>query len=182
MKKRLISLLAILIPVLAYAQESALIDTIVPVDENGLIIYTEVFEMEGSADELYDRAEAWVKDYFPNPVNVLGKRNKEEGYITGNIRIRIYEVDRKGQKSNQAGIIHFDFKMEFKDGRYRLTMEDFTLQSTSDYPLERWIDPDGPYFKEKQLEFLRQVNEQVEEMIDALEEAMEPVKKKNDDW
>jgi hypothetical protein len=184
MKKTLFLFLVFLMSAsIASAQDKANIDSLLPIDENsGLIKYQDVVEVKGSPAELYDRAELWVKSYFPNPAGMLGSRSKEQGFLEGTVRLRIYDVDKKGSMVGSPRIVYCTMRLEFKDNRYRYTFSSFKLQATSNYPLERWLNSDSPYFSVANFPYLRQVNTEMEKLIEKLEEGMEPKIEAVDEW
>jgi hypothetical protein len=152
-----------------------------PIDDaTKLITYKEVTNEKGSKDELYERGLKWYHKFFKNPSDVIRETNKEDGMIKGIARMQIYN-EEKGVKTVK-GLVEFTITTDFKDGRYRYTVINFNLKQASYFPLERWLNPKDPAYKENTNKYLNQIDTYVTNMIKNLEEAMEPVEKKKDNW
>ncbi|PKP04577.1 MAG: hypothetical protein CVU11_04140 [Bacteroidetes bacterium HGW-Bacteroidetes-6] len=156
----------------------------VPVDpDTKLITYQEVVNQEGSTkDSIYIRGIAWVNSYFKNPQGVTTIRDRENGIILGQHRVRMVDTDADGNVLNSNTIVEFTFKIEAKEGRYRYTINDFEMKATSRFPLERWLNKDDPQYTPKCDEYLAQVDTHIREMIADLKKGMEPKKVKVDEW
>lgn len=156
-------------------------DTLPPVDEHtGLITYQEVVEQEGTPSKLFDRAVAWINDYFPNPDNVIRDRNREEMEMRGIHRFKIKNTDEEGFETD-AGVIQYDFRIEFKEGRYRYTLTDFALRQASKIPVEKWMDKEDPTYIPEWDSYLQQIDAFSKELINSLKEGMKPTPEINDD-
>ncbi len=152
-----------------------------PIDEDTkLITYKEVKTEKGTKDELYDRGFQWYHKFFKNPTDVIRETNKEDGTIKGIARIQIFN-EEKGVKSVK-GVVEFTIITEFKDGRYRYTIRNFNLKQASYFPLEKWLNPKDPSYKESSNKYLSQIDAYITDMINNLDKAMELVVKKEDKW
>ncbi len=155
----------------------------VPVDpDTKLITYQEVVTQEGNKDSLYVRAIAWVNFYFKNPQGVTTIRDRENGIILGQHRVKMIATDADGTILNTTPVVEFTFKIEAKEGRYRYTINDFEMKSTSKFPLERWLNKEDPQYTPKCDEYLVQVDTHICEFIAILKKEMEPKKVKVDEW
>ncbi|HNW68887.1 MAG TPA: DUF4468 domain-containing protein [Bacteroidales bacterium] len=154
----------------------------VPVDEDTkLITYKDVVQQEGDKDKLYKTAIAWVNANYKNPNEVTSIREPENGKLVLNHRFKITNVDKKGLKTD-AGVINYTLKLEFKPGKYRYIFTDFTLQATSKFPLERWLDKNDPQYKPECEVWLYQVDTTVNGIIKSLKKGMVPKVDKPDEW
>jgi len=149
-------------------------------DETGLFTYKEVITQTGTKEILYDRGLAWVRKQYRNPSEVLGQRSPEEGFITGKANIRIHNVNKKGEKT-PAGLVTYQFRIEFKENRYRYVFFDFQFKADSKFPLERWIN-ETKYQTPAYQAYLEEVNKHIEDTIESLLEGMKPVAVKKDEW
>jgi hypothetical protein len=153
--------------------------TSLPVDETtGLITYQDVVEEAGNKDEFFNRAIAWINEYYSNPVDVTKTRDPESGLIKGLHRFKIKNTDEEGTETD-AGVIQYEFKLEFKEGRYRYKMSDFVLRQASKIPVENWLEKDDPQSKS----YLQQVDDFAREWIKNMKAGMKgKVEKKDDEW
>lgn len=166
-----------------YAEEdtTALAD-ILPVDESGKIIYRDVVYVEGQTPlQLYYKGIEWVNSYFPNPRAATSRRSPENGIIEGAHGIRL--TDEHNGKRVPSKVINYKYKIEFREGRFRYTITDFTLRAPSRFPLERWLDKDGPYYSEENRDYLVQINETITDMIEKMVDYIsKPEEPDDDDW
>ena len=149
-----------------------------------LITYTDVPEVAGAtATELYDRAFKWGQDYYKNFGEKLRKQDKEGGEIEIFNRFPIFAYDKKGVKTNsRQGLAQYTLTLRFRDGRYKYTLTDLNLKSTSYEPLEPWLDPESPN-AENHSYYLTDIDAEITETIKSMTEAIatDP-KKATDDW
>lgn len=154
----------------------------IPVDEDTkLITYKEVVQQEGDKDKLYKTAIAWVNANYKNPNEVTSIREPENGKLVLNHRFKISNVDKKGLKTD-AGVINYTLKLEFKPGKYRYIVTDFTVQAVSKFPLERWLDKNDPQYTSACDVWLYQVDTTVNGIIKSLKKGMVPKVDKPDEW
>lgn len=154
----------------------------IPIDEDTkLITYQEVVPQEGDADKLYLTAIAWINSFFQNPNEATTIRDRENGKIVIDHRFKIYNVDKKGLKTD-AGIIKYNLKLEFKPNKYRYTFTNFNLQAVSKYPIEKWLDKTDPQYNPAWENYLFQVDTTVNGYIKSLKKGMTPKIAKPDEW
>lgn len=171
---RIPSLLFLIIPFWSFAQEAA-----IPVDDDtGLITYQDVVTEEGDKEAFFNRAISWINEYYTNPVDVTKTRNPETGLIKGLHRIRLKDVSADGVQTD-AGTVQYRFTLEFKEGRYRYTMDEFVLRQASKIPAENWLNKSDPQSKS----YLQQIDEFAQDWISSLKAGMKPeVDKGDDEW
>jgi len=153
-------------------------------DQTKMITYTEVVQIAGTPDKLYDKGLSWFKTYYKNPTNVIRKQDKTNYKILGKARIRILNPPNKKGLKTMAGIVLYTIKLEFKDGKYRYIIDDINLKQTSKYPIERWLADKGPYYNPKNNFYLQQIDEYMKKTIEDLKKFMsKPQKQDNsDNW
>lgn len=146
-----------------------------PVDNlTGLITYQEVVEETGTKDELFNRCSSWLHTFYANPWEATKVRDQATGLIRIQHQFRIYNTDDEGNKK-EAGMILYSVKIEFKENRYRYTVDNFLLKQVSRYPIEGWLDQSRPDYSDQWLNYLGQINAFVtEELIASLKEKMKP--------
>lgn len=150
-------------------------------EETNLIIYQDVVEVEGSADNLYLRALDWINGYFPNPSRVTRTRDRDNGEITGLHQFPITYME--DEVESDVGRVMYSFTLEFKEGRYRYTITDFVLRKASRFPVENWLDKNDPNYLPRWNDYLHQVDDFSESWIESLKKGMEPKPEvKEDDW
>ncbi|MCB0806655.1 MAG: DUF4468 domain-containing protein [Bacteroidales bacterium] len=156
---------------------------IVPVDEEtGNIMYREVVEEEGDKQDFFNRAVSWINEYYSNPVDVTKTRDPETGEIKGLHRLRLMNTLEDGTET-PAGIVQYEFLLEFKEGRYRYTLTDFVLRQASKIPAEKWLDKEDPLYDVRYEDYLKQIDDFAMEWVTSLKEGMKPeVKSSDDNW
>jgi hypothetical protein len=166
----------------AAAQEVTSVN--MPVDEaTGLITYKEVVNEEGSKDTLFNRCSSWLHTFYPNPWEATKVRDQSTGIIKIQHQFRIYDIDENGTRLD-AGMISYNAKIEFKDGRYRVVVDNFVWKLVSRYPVEKWLDESAPDYNMKWKSYLAQIDSFVtNELFKSLNEKMKPAKEvKEDIW
>ena len=82
-----------------------------------------------------------------------------------------------------AGLVRYNFTIDFKDGRYRYIFDELVLKSTTNLPLEKWLDKDDPAYDPRWDSYIQQVVDYVDNWTSTLKEKMKPeLKKQEDDW
>ncbi|MFO7614668.1 MAG: DUF4468 domain-containing protein [Bacteroidales bacterium] len=157
----------------SFAQNTGSITLLVD-PATGLITYQEVVEEKGSKDELFNRCSSWLHTFYANPWEATKVRDQATGLIRIQHQFRIYDYDEDGNR-NEAGMILYTAKIEFKEDRYRYTIDNFLLRQVSRYPVEKWLDKSQPGYDEKWQQYLDQINAFVtDELIRSLKENMKP--------
>lgn len=124
------------------------------------------------------RAVTWINSFYSNPFDVTKTRDQSSGIIKGLHRFRVEKTLEDGQKVD-AGTVQYEFKLEFKDGRYRYTLGDFVLRQNSAIPTEKWLNASDPESKS----YLKQLDNFAQDWIKSLKEGMKPVVvKKEEEW
>jgi hypothetical protein len=140
---------------------------IVPVDASGMITWQDVIPVpDVDRGAMYNKGIEWINSYFPNAARVTKRRSPESGIIDGAHSIRLYDV-HDGVKV-PSHTITYTFKLEFRDGRFRYTISEFQLRAASRFPLERWLDKDGPFYSPANRQYLEQVRDEIEKMINSM--------------
>lgn len=148
--------------------------SVVPVDKTtGMINYQEVVTEEGTKNDFFNRAVAWVNETYKNPTSVTTVRDPQTGKIEGNYRLKIYQSS-EAQEGMEWGTILYSFRLEFKDGRYRYSFYDFLLKTDSRYPIERWLDRSRPDYSSDSDLKLQKVDEIMQNLILTLKHSMKP--------
>jgi hypothetical protein len=180
------ALISILIITLSAIATSAQVATALemPVDETtGLITYKEVVDEQGIKDTLFNRGASWLHTFYANPWEVAKVRDQSTGLIKIQHQFRIYDFDGQGNKTD-AGLILYNAKLEFKDNRYRVIIDNFVYKQVSRYPVEKWLDKTAPDYDVKWESYLGQIDFFTRnELIKSLKEKMKPGKAaKEDIW
>lgn len=176
-KSFIIALMMVLLPSLR-----AVCQDIVPVDaDTKKITYKEVVQQEGTPQKLYIQAIAWINGFYENPTDATRIRDVENAKIEIRHRIKLTSTDKKGVTTD-AGVVNYVMTLEFKENRYRYIITDFTLAAVSKFPLERWLDKKDPQYSPACDEYLRQVNQAVQDIIKSLKTGMVPKVVKPDEW
>lgn len=168
------TMLVILISILAisntYAQE---VPSIKKDIETQKFIYTEVVQVEGSKNDLYDRCVTWFNSFYKNVMNVTKRLSKTEGVIDGSHRFKIYDTNDKGVQID-AGNVAYDILFNFRDGRYKYTITNIRWLQTSNFPAEKWEDKKAPSYSHKYDNYLIQTETKIQEIIADMKKGMQP--------
>ncbi|MCB0754448.1 MAG: DUF4468 domain-containing protein [Flavobacteriales bacterium] len=151
--------------------------------KTNLITYTEVPEVPGTKDELYDRAMKWGGEYFKNFAEKIRKQDKDSGEMEIFNRVQIYAYDKKGVKTtSRQGLAQYTLTIQFKDGRYKYTVTDLNFKATSYQPLEAWLDRDDPNATNHSY-YLTDIDADIQATLKSLKDAMYSAgEKSGDDW
>jgi hypothetical protein len=152
-------------------------------EATGLITYKLVVEEEGSKDTLFNRCSSWLHKFYANPWEATKVRDQATGLIKIQHQFRIYDYDDLGNKSD-AGLVMYNVKIEFKENRYRVVVDNFVLKQVSRYPVEKWLDRSAPDYDVKWESYLKQIDTFVsDELVKSLKESMKPGKPiVKDEW
>ena len=124
-------------PFLIKAQGSSM-----PVDSTtGMVTYENIVDMEGSADELYNRVIEWFNTFYPNARVVLKEQDKQNGKITGKHKFMLQVRNDKGVPAD-LGFIKYTIKIWVKDGKYRYKISEINMENVVYYGIEEWMKPD----------------------------------------
>ncbi len=153
-----------------------------PIDERtGLVTYQDVVRQEGTPQELYERAQAWVKKYYKNTSEVVKNADAEKRSMLLHSSVRIFSRQKDGTMM-QKNVVYYNFKIECREGRYRYIITNFNERAAAAAPIENWFKTDSPYWSPSQYEWLNQIDEQVKALITSLEEGMLPPEVFEDEW
>ena len=153
-----------------------------PIDERtNLVTYQDVVKQEGTPAVLYERAMKWVKKYYKNTNEVIKKADPEKQVIEMRSSVRIFSKQKDGTMLPK-NIVYYNFKLECRDNRYRYTITNFNEKAAAAAPIENWFKTDSPYWTPSQYDFLNQIDEQIQQLINSLEEGMMPEEVFEDEW
>ena len=146
-----------------------------PVDAtSGMITYQEVVNVLGTKDELFNRCSEWLHTFYPNPWEATKVRDQATGLIRIQHQFRVYEYGQDSLKTD-VGMIIYNLKLEFKEEKYRYTIDNLLLKSVSRYPIENWLDKNRPDYSEKYQNYLNQIDHFFrDELIPSLKTGMLP--------
>lgn len=156
----------------------------VPVDETTKkVTYKEVVNQEGVPSKMYNQGISWVNSQYVNAADATRVRDAENARIEIRHRIRIYEPDKDGNlTTKEAPAVQYDLILEFKENRYRYTVNEFVILGSSRIPMEKWLDKKDPGYKPVYDNYIQQVDKTVNEIIKSLKEGMKPKVVKEDNW
>jgi len=154
-----------------------------PIDENTkLVTYKKVVPMQGSSEELYNRAVAWANKYYRNPIVVITRADKTKGELECVSNISIYTLAKDGVTKANAGYVYYTLTIEAKENRYRYTITNLYKKESAQFPIERWLDASRPEWTAVRYDHLHQIDDAVKELMKSIEEGMKPAKVITDDW
>jgi len=153
-----------------------------PIDETtGKIHYKEVVKVDGMQNDLYIRAQKWLHEFFRNASSVIRKLDQDHGVIEGRRVMKTVVKDKKGREK-PAGNIKYTFRIEVKDGRYRVRLFDFVQASAGSKPLENWFEDTDEKVKAIHTQIFEQIKNDVKTLLASLKKGMRPKKIEVDEW
>lgn len=154
-----------------------------PIDEEtGFIKFSDVVDEEGTKDELFKRCVYWLNDFYKDPTRITTIRDVATGKIVGRHQFRVYYYEEDSLKQI-GGMVKYTFVIEFKEDRYRYTIDELLLKSRTNMPVEKWLDKDDPAYDPRWDGYLQQIAMYVEEWSSSLKEKMKPEKEiTKDEW
>jgi len=153
----------------------------IPVDSaTREIRFRNVVDVKGTKDELFNRCVYWLNDFYKDPTRVTTLRDIQTGKIAGRHQFRIYYYDEDSIK-HPAGMIRYFFTIEFKENRYRWTIDKIVLKSTTFVPVEKWLNKNDPAYDPRWDDYLQQIARYIDKWSKSLEEKMKPEKKEKPD-
>ena len=96
--------------------------------------------------------------------------------------MKIYYNDSKTGTRMDGGLILYTIRIEFKDNKYRYTLTDFNLKTSSRFPIEKWMNKDDPAYNPNWDSYLYQVDTTMQRLVSTLKEKMKPTVAKKDEW
>jgi len=184
MKRHFIKLqiIVLFITIIGLEAKSQELLTILPVNKNtNKVEYSEVVKVEGTAKELYTRNLTWINSFFKNASAVTKVRDENNGLISGTYRLRL--MNKLADSTDApAGLVQYDFKFEFKDGRYKYTIDGFASQEVSKQPIEKWLNPKDPSYNSNTVSYLKQIDKYIKDLITGLKKGMQPKVVVKDEW
>ena len=153
-----------------------------PVDEaTGKIHYQEIVKEDGTKDELYVRGQKWLHTFFRNASSVIKKLDQENGVIEGRRQFNVITKDKKGREK-AAGIIKYTFRIELKEGKYRVRLYDFKQASNGSKPVEAWFEDTDEKQKALHAQVFKQIDDDTKKLLASLKKGMRPTEIKAEEW
>jgi len=164
-----------------------------PLNDDGKIEYKKVVEEKGDAQTLYSRALEWITSNIRNlaiKVTLLDEDNKTiEAYRRFNIEFDIEKevkglggLKSKTEVKSYKAMVRFDFKIEFKENRYRIILDNFRMASDSGIPIEQHFDDDNEEKKEYYIKFFEAVDAEAKNFIETVENGLKKEEEVEDSW
>ena len=97
----------------------------IELNEDGMVELVVNYEIPGKSQaELYAATKVWFSERFANSKNVIEVDEKEAGIVSGNGNTSFVAIVGANGLS-ESETLHFTFKCQMKDGKYRLTINNF---------------------------------------------------------
>lgn len=153
-----------------------------PTDElTGKIYYKKVVDVSGTKDELYHRGQKWLHTFFRNASSAIRLLDQEAGVIEGRRVFKAQILDKKGRPSSEISI-KYTFRIEMKDGKYRVLLYDFKQGGSNGKEVEAWFDDKDPKAQAIHEQVYKQINEDANKLIASLQKGMRPKEIKHEEW
>lgn len=104
--------------------------------KDGVVVYEEIVQQEGSKDELYTKSRKLFTDMFNSAKHVIELEDREGGIIIGN-----------GILDYKGGNIDFTLTLQLKDGRYKYIIDNIKysgsinaggIKTDFSHPINEW--------------------------------------------
>lgn len=96
-------------------------------DENGKGLFDEINSLKVGKDTLFLWAKEWVYKTYKSGDAVIQMEDKDAGIIICKGRTNSAYVKQLGRKI-EAGAFRYNFKLSFKDGKYRILINEITYE------------------------------------------------------
>lgn len=155
-----------------------------PLDEGtGLITYSEVVQVSGTAAELYKKGLKWFNTFYKNPSAVIKSRDEAQAKISGKPKFRIYIDDPNAGVRSNAGTVMYNITLQCKDGRYKYDISKLIWVRSSPFPVEKWIAENKKKYNYAYANYLVQTDQYMKDLIAKLKQHMAATEKpKPADW
>jgi len=154
----------------------------VPIDpDTKKITYKEVVQQVGEPGKMYNQAISWINSVYKNAADATKVRDAVNNKIELRHRIKVYNIDKDGNKTD-AAVVSYTMYLEFKKDRYRYIITDFNVDKVSKFPLERWLNKSDPQYTVACDSYISQINDAILELIKSLKEGMKFKEIKQDNW
>ena len=176
--------LLLLIAILSFNISKAQDNQIPTNEKTGNAEYVDVVNVEGASDSLlYERALAWINEFYPNPSGTIDSQDTLAREISCKARFRIMFTDKKGNKS-LGGHVAYNMTLQFKNGKYRYLVDRIRWEKPSYYDVSRWENKEDPEYQEERYEqYVEQTVNYFNGLIDSLEERMATAEEaESTDW
>lgn len=169
---------------LAQKKPDAITKPDMPIDEETKIVsYKGVVELSGvGKDELYARANNFIKSYYKNPTQVIQTADAAAGKIEGKAQFQTMKTLKNGVKA-PADMVKYSINIYVKDGKYKYEITKINLQAPSYKPIETYFSETDP-LKEEHWETLTQADDTFNTLVGLIKEGMEKpsTATKKEDW
>jgi len=173
MKNKALLILMIFAPFFLMAQSDEQISMPkIPLDDQGMIKYVEVVKEDATKAELFKRCVRWVNAEYKNPNSVISTRDMVNGKIELHHQFRVYNTLESGTKAI-AGTVMYNMTIRFKDGRYRVQMNDFLIKRAIRTNAEIWLDETHAEYSPT---YASQLNDYALAKLASLKKKMQPEK------
>ncbi len=176
MKKYFFTLVLSLLVSVVFAQGKNQVDLTppqMPVDKTtNLITYTGVVQQQGTPEELYNKALAWAKSYFKNAERVIKAKDTVNYNIMLHPLFKILNPPDKDGVQTMGGIVSYIVTLEFREGRYKYTVDKFAWKQPSFYPCEKWMDTTAGTYEKRFGFFLQQLDENAKKVVADFKKSM----------
>ncbi|MCR5013977.1 MAG: hypothetical protein K6A28_04280 [Bacteroidales bacterium] len=175
MKRLFLTLVALLLVSAAFSQTAT-----IPISaKTNKICFQKVVPTEGTTTEVFNRiAGEWLRSAYKNPMAVV--TGNDGSTITGKHNI---QIDCEDEVKTKCPVVNYKFTVEVREGRIRYTITDFTLNSKSRFPIERWLDKEDPQYDPAWAGYLDQIAAFAEAWGKNLEEKLIPEQRvEEEEW
>lgn len=184
MKKFHSIVLMLALPSLVFAQKNKPVAPVLPMNaETNTVSYSAVVDATGETQkEMYARAIAWVKEFYPIPSSVLQVQDSVNMKIVCKGKFDAKRTLKNGTQQTAERII-YTLTIQFKEGRYKYEITKVLIQGATSVPIEKYFDEADPA-AEDHFATLTSVDENLTNIANSLKTRMEQpsVKVKKDEW
>lgn len=159
---------------------------IFPINEQtGKIQYQEVVHVEGTTRELFFRAVTWMNHHWGNARGMIKRQDPHNGILEAEVKIDIDPtghnmlLDEQGNEKRAS----YKLKLQFRDGRYRYTIEEVKLLREKPFPLENWTNPQNPHYEKRNIHVMEYIHKEILAVLESMSQGMSPEEEyEDDDW
>lgn len=165
MKKVLLMMVVLFFTTTAFAQSN------LPINEKTQkICFQKVIPTQGTPEEVYNRIYGdFMNSYYKNPGSVI--QSNDGRIIKGKHH---FQVDNGDPVQSKWPWVIYRFTIEVRDGRVRYTLTDFMQKTSSNHPVEEWLDKENPQYQAIWENYLEQIGEFGKDWGEKFEEKLIP--------
>lgn len=140
--------------------------------QDGKVVYSSVETVEGSQQELFEKAGKWFRKYYKNPSNVIQSEDEGTFTIVGKHRFPVFATDPKTGQQIRGPLMMYKITVVCKDGRYKYDITEVKQKASTNIPIEKLVTDQRASYRDGRGHHLIQVDEEIKAVVFDLKKYM----------